>query len=386
MTFPVPGGSTFLRARNNLTDLADPSVAWQTLAGGHSAHAQRWQAGLGGRHYASAVVAVVGDSFTSGNLAGLTWAQTWPVMLQDAMNTRYPSNGLATHGRGMLAPVLIGEVTPGYVTVTGTPGEVQGYGYNNNAYDISAGAGCTLTYDLVGDFFIIVWRGTPGGGSFTYKINSGSPVTVSTAWGSVADGQTTFVGTGFTPGTAYTLTIEYASGTPVLVDAVLEFNGDLGAGIQVYNSGASGTETSDWTGQSWAPLAASTPQLVIIELGGDDWESGVTPAAFQANLTTIISDIAAACAVTAPPPDFLLVTAVGQTPAEPYPWQDFVNVMYAVAAASDSNVDVLDLTLRMPANLGDDPSASLYDPSTGELTTTGHSLVADIVLAYLGPQ
>ena len=237
----------------------------------------------------------------------------------------------------------------------------------------------------MGDFFIIVWAGRPDGGSFTYKINSGAPVTVSTAWGSVSDGQTTFVPTGFDPGTAYTLTIAYDTGTPVLIDAVLEFNGDLGAGIQVYNQGASGTTSADWTGQNWGPLAASTPDLVIIELGGDDWESGATPAQFQANLTTIISDISAACAETAPPPGFLLLTAVGQTPTEAYPWSDFVDVMYAVAAASD-NVGVLDLTLRMPANLGDDTSGTLYDATSGELTPTGHSLVADFVCAFLGPQ
>ncbi len=361
-------------------NLISTGQAWQVLAGSHSSHCERWQAGLAGRHYAPVVAWCIGDSFTSGNRSGLTWPQTWPIMLQTEMNARWPSNGLATHGRGMLAPLLQGTVTQSYCTVAGTLSQVEGYGYNNFTYGLTSG--CTLTYSLVGTSAVIVYAKSSGGGSFTWKVDSGSTTTVSTS-GTLTDGQVVNVTLGATAGASHTLTIAWASGGTAYIDGVIEYDADSASGIQVYNCGYSGAVSANWTGQDWAPMTIVPPALVIIELGGDDWESNVPPATFQSNLTTIISDIRTA--LSAHPTNFLLLTAVGQTASLTYQYSQYVDAMYAVAAAA-SDVDVLDLTIRMPANSAADLSSSLYDVSTAELTPTGHALVTDFLCDYLGAE
>ena len=357
----------------------------QGIAGAHASHAQYWQSLLASRHYQPLAIGCIGDSFTSGNNPGLTqWIQTWPLVLANMVTARYPVVGLTTYGRGCLPPSGNAGVTLPYVTVSGagTPLAVNGYGFNYATYDISHAGGCTLTYTVEGDNFIICYATQPGGGTFSWKLDSGSVTNVSTSGGSVSDTGIIFIG----PVTAgsHTITITWVSGGATWIDGVLEYNGDLSAGAQFYNMGWSDSTAANWAGWNPSMFASIYPNAAIIEVGAADWLAGTSPTTYQSNLNTLISNINA----KVPSPISYLLCAPPQPLGTPvsgsYTWQEYVDVMYAVSAAN-TNVDIIDFTLRMPVADGAGGPYGLYT-SGGELTNYAHALVADTLCTFLGPQ
>lgn len=365
------------------------SVGWQQLAGTHdlAPGMVAWLTVLANRHYASGVVACIGTSVTAGNGAN-TWEHAWPTMMGDALNNRYPSNGLATHGRGILIPVL-DWITPDYVTVTGTPAVVEGFGLNLNTYDISATGGCTLVYHLVGTSGFILYENHPAGGSFTWQVDAGAVTTVSTTAGSIQGGQAIGFTLDAAPGNAHTLTITWHAGGVVWIDGVVEFNGDESAGFQAMNFGAGGSLTADWAAMNYESIAGVPSSMYLIELMGNDWIEGVPVATAVANLQTVLGKIiAAAAAVSSPVPQFTLLALYNSIPAGvgvALPWSAYVNAMYSIAAGR-TDTQVLDLSIRMPAAvLGGGPYGE-YDPDGEHPSDIGHSLIADINASFLGPQ
>ena len=358
-----------------------PPMAYQALGGGHSAKLQNWFINLALSGGESVTVACAGDSFTSGGDPGVTsWAQTWPPLLQKLLVARYPSVSATGSGRGLLPPDYPTSGVPlPYVTVTGTPTVDYGPGFNLAAYDISAGGGCTLTYSLVGDNAVIAYLQQSGGGTFHYKVDSGSYTPVNTN-GTYADGTAVFVSLGSAG--SHTLTIAWVSGGATVIDAVIEFDGDLNGGVQVYNCGLSGSTTSSWTYSTWTAFEGASVGVVVLELGGNDQGSNVAPATTKANLTTIISSMRTA--LGAAMPAVLLAAPAQYLPSATYPWSQYVAGMYAIAAA-DPYTDVLDLTLRMPAIGSGYAPNTLYNSSTGELTPAAHQMVANAVCSFLSP-
>lgn len=361
------------------------SVAWQQLAGAHSQHSRLAQARLASRHYSPVAIGCIGDSFTGGFNPGLTsWEQTWPLVLANMVTSLYPVVGLTTFGRGCLVPKVNGNLTLDYLAVSG-PGSllaVPGFGFNLATYDISHGGGVTLTYSLVGDTAIICYANQPGGGTFSYKVDAGGAVNQSTAGGAIADNQ--FIQVALGARGAHTLTISFVSGGPVWFDGVLEYNGDINAGCQFFNMGSAASTAANWAGWNPSMFAAIFPTGAFIEVGAADWLNGVSPAAFQASLTTLIANMRAAV----PQPISFLLIAAPQAQGAPasgnYTWQQFVNAMYAVSAAA-ADVDIIDFTLRMPVSNGAGGPFGLYN-ANGELTNWAHALVADTLTAYIGPQ
>lgn len=387
---------SFNSPRNTLDDGSGNAVIAGTLAtdmvlgGAHdlAGGVSGWLAALANRHYsAAATICMIGDSITAGNGA-TAWERSCPIMLQDRLNALYPSNGLATHGRGLLIPLLpFSGLTPGYVTVTGTPDTVFGNGFNRATYDISAGGGCTLTYDLTGDQFYLYYANQPSGGSFTWQLDGGTVNTVSTSAGSVADGQVIGI-PGGAVGSSHTLVITWHSGGAVWIDGVLEYNGDTASGIQVFNCGNPGSATSDWVTQDFTAIAALFPSVYVLELMGEDVEStppdSADPATAKANMITIIEALIAANATAgAPVPTFVLLGAYDITVDGPFvaPWADYVAAMYEIEAAR-SDTTVLALTARMPTAT----AGGLYFTDAIHPSDIGHSYIADLMAAFLGPQ
>jgi len=345
---------------------------------------EAWESVLAGRHYAACSIMCIGTSITAGSFLS-QWEQSWPVMLQNALNIKFPSNGLNTHGRGVLPPILHDtSIGTDYITVTGTPGVQYGAGFNGATYDISAGGGCTLTYHLVGTTAYILYTSDISGGSFTWKVDGGGTTTISTSAGSVAGGN--IVGPitlGSTPGTAHTLTIQWLSGGTTWVDGVVEYNGDETSGIQVYNCGSSGATTPGWQGSDLHSIATTYAQLYIIELGVNDW-GVITPAQFQTDLSALLGVITAACAAeSAPTPTFLIMPCYLQYYSTTNQWQEYVSAMYAVALAN--NAAIMDLSLLMPPGQSGGGPYGLYYADGQHPSEVGHSRIADLLCNYLSP-
>jgi len=357
------------------------SVGYQQLGGAHSQHSQLWQGYLASRHYNPQAVGCIGDSFVSGYNPGLTsWEQTWPLTLANMVTERYPVIGLSTYGRGCLTPLVNSNLTLDYVTVTGTPTTHYGYGFNLASYDISAGGGCTLTYHMDGDTALICYAVQPGGGTFSYKVDTGTATNVSTAAGSFADNAIIEVSLGAAG--AHTLTIAWVSGGATWIDAVAEYNGDLNSGFQFYNMGSAGSTAGSWALWNPSMFASIFPAAMFISVGAADWLNGTSAATYQGYLNTIIANVTAAVPYAI---SFLIVVPpqpLGSPASGSATWQQYVNAMYAVSAAN-TNVDVIDFTLRIPAAPYNGPYA-LY-AADGDLTNITHAWVADTLCTYLGP-
>lgn len=346
--------------------------AYQVLAASHSAHMLTWFATLAIADAASTIIACVGDSFTSGNLAGLKWEQTWPVLLQKRLNARYPSAVATGHGRGLLPPLYPGATLAlDYVTVTGTPEVDYGHGFNGAAYNIASPSPSSFAYALNGDNAVILYYQQPSGGSFQYTVDGGSATTVSTAAGTPGTGAE-LVSLGAAG--AHTLNISYVASTGnCLIMGAAEFNGDVAAGLQVWNCGMSGSKASDWAGYDFFEFGPAATGLMIIELGGNDLIAGDTSAQFATSLAAVI---AAARAGVSSSLSILLLAVPDNTTG----WGAYLDVMYATAAG-DSLCDVLDMGPRMPL-----ANTFIFDASSGELTAAGHVMVASAVAAFLDPQ
>lgn len=146
---------------------------WAQAGFGRRAKLQGWYAGLANRPYNSVAVLCLGDSVTEGANA-TAWSRAFPPMLQAALNSRFPTPGLATHGRGFLTPLLAGTTsfTLPYITLTGPsggPAIKRGFGINGRGYDISTGlAGSTGTQTAPPAFSGISGSAfTPAAGTYT---------------------------------------------------------------------------------------------------------------------------------------------------------------------------------------------------------------------------
>ena len=363
------------------------STYYQQLGAAHSTKLQPWFAALANRNYAQVNVACLGTSITEG-YGATAWGRDWPSMLGAALNSRFPAKGLTTHGRGWLGPILPGTpIASGisataYCTVTGTPGTgVVGYGLNLQTYDISAGGGCTLTYSLVGTTAFIFWIGLSGGGTFSWKVDSGGTTNVSTNQGSLGSAG------------AHTLTIAWVSGGGTFIDGVVECNGDENSGILCHNGGFTGTTSGQWATDLGlngsvihaAAIAEVEPDLVILELGTNDPGSSITASQFGANVQTLISVLRTSITTLGahPLPAFLLLGSYNNFPTNPAQWTPYVNQMYSVAAGDDM-IDVFDLTLRWPYALASDTFGLYYTDNTHP-SNQGHSALADNLCAFLTP-
>ena len=302
------------------------------------------------------------------------------------LRARFPTAGLATGGgRGFLQPKfpLVGGWSAPYITITGSPPLVGGYGPALNTYDVKSPA--VMTWTLSGDYADIMWLASTGDGSFSYAVDGGSTVTVATG-GSNADGQLTRVALGASG--PHALVVQGTSATDTYVSGVIEYDGDTSSGIQVHGCALAGSKTTDWTaagGMHSQPQAAAalSPGLIIIELGLNDAADQPTIPVFTADLQATIAQQRAAYAT--PPPVLLLATysAFNDGNVSPATWQTFVAAMYAIAAA-DSEIDVLDLSLRMPNTIASN-TWGLYASDGIHPSDNGHAMIADALCSFLSP-
>jgi lysophospholipase L1-like esterase len=377
------------------TAVALSALDQQQLATQRSRALLPWFNGLANRHYARCNVVCVGDSISEGQ--GATQIdRRWIARLRDNLRTQHQTTGVTGGGRGFLGVTGSGQVSFTWpTTINGSPTPATTLGPKGQFLQLTA-SGQSIVYNLVGDSADIMWTQVPFGGTFSWSVDGGGATNISTNGGAIVDGMVTHISLGSAG--AHTLTLAWVSGSSN-VDGVVEYNGDYTAGIQVHDAAHYGWQTSNWvsvTSSSTASpakaIAALSPSLLLITLGVNDQFAGVTPATFQANLTTIISQLRAAASAPYPAVVInMLPERTGQS-GYTYPWSQYIGAARAVASAdtggpaSSSIVTVMDFTLG-PRMLGADtdvyggwPGGDLVHPSD-----KGHSLLADTMVSFLAP-
>jgi len=257
------------------------------------------------------------------------------------------------------------------------------------------GSGQSFVFTLNGDSASAMWVQVAFGGTFSYQVDSNAAVNQSTNGSGTVDGKLTHFSLGSAG--AHTVTLAWVSGN-ASVDGVIEYNGDFSSGIQVHDCGHYGWQTSSWvtalnSGAASGPtaaIAALKPNAVIIALGVNDQFSGTAPAAYAANLQTIITDLKQQ--LTTPYPSFILFMYPPRTGQSGYtfPWSAYTQAAWQVAAADTSGpggtslVAVMDCT-RGPLLPGADTdvygiwqAGDLVHPSN-----LGHQALGDLMSAFL---
>ena len=169
--------------------------------------------------------------------------------------------------------------------------------------------------------------------------------------------------------------------------AVMTFSEGTGApptapGVQGFNGGGSGTNSTDYIQGAVTYFGYLDPDLVVHMIGSNDSVPGAyyqTPAEYESNLRAVIASIN-------PKRSHLLLhtyrrASAGVTPTE---WATYGAVLARIARDTP-NVAFVDLSGVYEPQLASDP-LDLIDTDTIHMTDTGHELMAEALLrAFLVP-
>ncbi|MCU4184038.1 SGNH/GDSL hydrolase family protein [Acidiferrimicrobium sp. IK] len=343
------------------------------------------QAALADRASAPANILAIGDSITEGVGASVV-GNRWLNRLMTSLQSGLPSGAVGGFG---YIPAYYNDVAEGAVEVwtfsgTTTPTQQGDYGLGMRAMliDTTDTGTATITCSSIGLVF------TPAMGAactVSVVVDGGAPQTSTIAAGTISQVFTPTVdGDG-----PHTFTVGLTAGNAVF-EGCYVYNGDESKGVRVFDGAKSGMQTSDFlaqvstAGPAWINTAAD---VVLIALGTNDWRSGMTAATFQANLDSLISDVAAQINK---PATYILVAfpqpgAPGQN-GQTATWAQFLAAYYAAAAARTDTV-VCDLGQRMYSYYveGSDP-LGLWWPTDGlyvHPSDKGHALVGAILSSFI---
>lgn len=399
--FQGPDGVTTLYLKTvNYTGAASPLVTLTSSSAVGSAFVipasasakypalTRWYSALANRHFAPANAIVIGDSLTEGQGA-TSKANRWLSRTQGSLRALYTSNGSSGGASDCFMPsfrsVFAADSTWAASDYTST-GSVSNdsYGaFGQHTADFSNTA--TRTWTFTGTKAVLWYYNLVGASSFTWKIDAGSTTTVNTTAGFGLSSVQVYSGT---------------SGTHTVTVAATAANGAAIAGLQLWDGDeAQGIRFHDWSHVSYRasqyhpttgsdmtviPTAytAIAPALVVIEFGINEQGNNIAPSVLTSGVQQIITDVKAAVAAA---PSFVVTVPYNPNASAPtYPWQQYVDALYAVAAVDPNNVTVLDLNQRMPGSASTSPA--LYTASDHlHPTNMGHSMIADIVTGFLSP-
>jgi lysophospholipase L1-like esterase len=340
----------------------------------------RWNTAVAARATAAAKWLFIGDSISEGQGA-TTKPRRWADLLLAGMRSTYTTPGVAGGAGYVPSFYVVGPPDSpwnSYSSFTGSPTQsnVNGSLGYRTAFFTAAGS---LTYNLTGTSVDLWWTG--GGGTFSYQVDGGSQINVNTAGTYHTDYRTT-VSLGSAG--AHTVVIRWVSGS-IGFSGFTVYNGDETTGIRQYDAARSGAKSADMLiegGELVKAIQTIAPDLVIIELGGNDALQSVTAATFGANLQTIVSGILGS---VSPVPSVLLVGIY--TPASTVVppgtvWADYLTQMSNIAASDPTRVAFLNLSLVMPTT--DTTGTGLYSTDGLHPNNTGHRVIAGRVASAIG--
>jgi lysophospholipase L1-like esterase len=344
---------------------------------------EHWSNAVANRNSQPATWVAWGDSFTEGQGAS-SRLDRWIDEALGSLRSTYPTTGV-TGGAGYL-PSFYATYAPDstWMPFTSSGGshawEYWGGSLGNRIVSMSTGGYETFT--VTGTSVDILYsRGA--GGTFSYRVNSGAPVNVSTS-GSYDPSSHVHV-TFATPG-AHTVTITGVSGTSYF-EGLMVYNGDETKGIRLYDAAHTGATTDHFTSSMWDQAeitATAKADLVTIALGANDYlSSSETPAGVTANLQAMIDSIRSKASTHSTHQPSIAVVIPWDFSAygtrNGYTWSDFADAIRDVAAA-DSSVALLDLTSTgSPAGV----AGGLYAPDGIHPSDSGQAAISAAATSFL---
>lgn len=323
---------------------------------------------------------VVGDSVAAA-VGASARSKGWVERLAAIFRAKHPTPGKAG-GRGYIAAGNTAPTSFAWPAILAGGAAVSNTDYGATRNVVSLPVGGTITYSLVGTSCDVVFVKAAGFGTWSWKVDGGAATVVSSV-GATQDGAKVRIPLGSTG--AHTLVLTGVSGSNY-IDGGVEIDGTELGGITVHDCGHSGFTSANWVAAPFDPvtrwpaaIAALSPSIILIPLGINDINDGVPVAAFQANLTSLVAKLRASAGMTNVAVVFVAYYAMGGKLAA---WQNYVDAMYA-AAAADGNALVADLTTRL-WNYDDAGRGDVF-VDTAHPNDIGHAMIAQYLAEFLSP-
>jgi lysophospholipase L1-like esterase len=351
--------------------------------------------GLGGRDVAPFDWVCWGTSMTEGGPANgapevaLGRQVRWLDRLQLTLRSRYP----------LLTPVTgtVGYIPAFYQTffVAGTTanGRVTPAGVTYSGNLIAVGSGLasrslalTTTSDWIQFTFtgdsVDVFGGTLATASTTATVSVDGGAAQAWNLPTSARKATKFSVTGLTAG-SHTIRITGGSVGNVAIDGIMPYNGDRTKGIRIWDGGKGSAKIGDYGTDSTSLIFQSMgliqPRMLTIEFGFNEYFGNVDPALFQTQLTNSVSWMIAPVTVK-PTVQFIVFPEPSITgAARTYPYQAYVDAVYAAAAATPNSF-VTDLRSALePGLAAGSAGLGMYFDGV-HFNAYGQAAVADLIL------
>lgn len=302
-------------------------------------------------------IMTVGDSNTRG-VGALKASTSYPALLKG----RLVGAGIPNGGTGLVFPEADGRWT-------------LGGGFNRHAatkftyYTSTAGPTATFVSDVPGTIVDYYYRGTTA--AHTVTIDGGAPINIPNPGGASDIRKHTVTGLA---NTTHTIVVTATNSFTYM------FGVDVhsGTGVAVCNAGISGTTSADWAVTDFdgpRPVSSAwAPDLTVLILGANDVTTGISVAAFEANMAALIASYKALG-------DTVIGVPIPRGNAESDSlFPPYVEAIYRLAEAQD--VPLIDLSARWGTAAQATTLGMMSDTLHG--SATGYGDIAGAVFSGLG--
>ena len=323
-----------------------------------------------------------GDSFTEGYGAS-SLSKRFVSVLARQLRAGYQPAGVAG-GIGYVDPLNAESFTDYPVSsVNGAGAFTWGLGRQALAlFDSSQTIRVSETFtDL--DIRYAGWQGA-GWGAFSYTVDGGTPVMVSTGGKPSSHGGYVEHISGLAPGHHDVVITGVQSLTASVIEGVTIYNGDRNRGIRVWEGGANGATATAYAppNTTWAESLESVhPDLIVLPIGFNDYYQGETAADTKSHIEQIIATMRANIDTN---PSIVLVAYPDHTTSTGTDtWSSYLS-MYQSIAAADPEIAFFDL-----GKLFDTQQAlagpSLVSADGVHPSDAGHELIGEGLASFISP-
>lgn len=341
-------------------------------------------------------VLLIGDSITEGE-NNATTANRWVSQFRDGLRSKYPTLGIPG-GKGFIPPYRDSPSMPQPSTLSraltkGVAG--QGLGARISVLTTAADTQKFTVTNVTAVDVVYAQIGS-GGGAFTVAYSADGGTTWSSESSALSsDGASVFTDmllsrVTFPRRGNYIVRLTCTIGG-AQIGGIIEYDGDegtvasegtTGKGIRVYEAGHYGSTTTQQAAYAYMTRQARivAPSLVVIALATNDYAASTDPATTKTNLETIIANVKTGVTQAGvPAASFVLFAYNQRTGSFTYPWSQYVDAMWQIAAADD-HVVVCDLTTRIAAV--SDNSLGLFADAVHP-NYKGHGVYANALMEFL---
>lgn len=356
--------------------------------------AATWRRIYAQRHTRLVKIACMGDSVTTGGGATAVWWR-FVFQLQKLLNDRFAWKTMnQADNWGLGRYYLRTPYAPGW-TVSGTT-TVVAEGSGGASLSIATSATVKLE---VSDVKTFLWAYKTGVGSHPIQVQIQTG-TIAAPGSNVLAPTTQAVNTGLPQYTRQESGFEVPTQGPHVItfsrpaantgNSILDWvnvvQANANMGVQVMDWGYSGYHSGSFAGAGATAASArlaitnssSTPNMLIIFLGANDYIGNINPATtFKTQMQAIITEHRALNASWAAKPILMVGYFARWDATSPtYPWSGYVTAMKEIVAAN-TRMDFIDLSGFFPASqVADDADFDLIDSSGVHPTDAGHALIA----------